>query len=740
MFSGQVYIYSDSDSVSSCFLRAFIKRGIAARLAKGREVNYGYSLIILDERQLYDISKTIIEYSDVLEKSFKSIFVVFLDRLGDESLSLIKKAVGQFVQSSLFYGWAFVDKNLDTGWISDKIFDLLFSVWPNNYSAVFLTEENKGLITDVGLVNQKFVGPTASPAPNTAPNERVGNRNVLSDTNAKRDVSLKASRNKLSGFALLYKKRRALILGFVFLVFFYLSLPLLLYILGFGLLRIQESRFFPDKTYLRVWVNGHTSNFVKKGLLICEKNIKFLDTSRACVVPARKIEDLVEVTSVLRELYGVNLGVEKTLLNLFQHKSIPTAEDVVRIEQDLKSVSTKLSILAADDNQIGLVKKGPLSKRNIYSTKKDIDLLAEISKKILALSEKNSVSRYAIVYEDEDVLRGSGGKIKKIGILEISSGEITSFDEYDISKLDQMLKGVPSPRVRIEDEEGNNEFLGFNGATLFSSGEESSVEIARQLDAALGITIDGVVILGETAENALKTDALKDNPFNLIRRLIKERYLSVFFLDENNKVALSVGGFFESEGTQRCGEDCFRWFVAPYEVSLTGGSKSVRKEISLGFSFEEGVVKGKMTYYITNRGDGVYKTYLGIATTTPAGFSPATIIEGGEKRQIDGDVFAGDGYVQKYVYLEILAKETKTISFYWEQEYMDNISKYRITVLKQPFGLGSNLFLSLKIKPKTGAFLASDDDFVLTKDGELVYNTYLLEDLDVVFYRNIGTD
>ena len=153
---------------------------------------------------------------------------------------------------------------------------------------------------------------------------------------------------------------------------------------------------------------------------------------------------------------------------------------------------------------------------------------------------------------------------------------------------------------------------------------------------------------------------------------------------------------------------------------------------------EEHLIKRSLTYYLENKNDFVYKTYLRLVANAGSGFTPTSVFWNDTKVEIMPEVYGFKGNKEAGVYVEIEPNQTKAIVFNWESgedKIFSEDNDYALYIRRQPGVKNYPARITLNIPEKLGYTL--DLPYSLTEEGGLVYNTILSRDfISRIFWKN----
>ena len=125
--------------------------------------------------------------------------------------------------------------------------------------------------------------------------------------------------------------------------------------------------------------------------------------------------------------------------------------------------------------------------------------------------------------------------------------------------------------------------------------------------------------------------------------------------------------------------------------------------------------------------------YLRAIVNGNSSISPVKVISNDKEEELIPQIYGYRGFKEGGVYLEIPAEKVVAIVFKWEVN-IENKDQYNFGVQIQP-GL-SQINNQLIVRFDKENYSSYTDGVTLTKEGNYLYNTSLLDDIVVSFRRN----
>jgi hypothetical protein len=384
------------------------------------------------------------------------------------------------------------------------------------------------------------------------------------------------------------------------------------------------------------------------------------------------------------------------------------------------------------------------------------------------LLAKNKLKKYAIVIQNTDVSRPSGGIIEAIAIVTLNNGKIYEIRIYNPSQINDKVKGELEPPGDFKIfSPGLN--WNFDNATWFNDFSTSANKIEWFVDQSLDENVDSIIALNDKGikkivENknftekddlsskinivqqgesnlsikefvsflSILLDSRNYENNNLILNLADELYSKdiLIHLDSNNIneafTNLKWGGALKSDD---CEKNCLVDTTILNEITKNFGSNKIDREVDIDIAFEEKIIKKRLTVYLKNLNNSVYNTIFMLSVVNNSGFSPVTTLSNNNKITTPG-YLSGSGFLKNNeIEIKIDSYQSYAVSYYWETPYQmtEDVYDYAFDFIKQP---GINTYnLKITLHPPNKIKLLDKKDFSLTSDGTLVYNTKLLTDL-----------
>lgn len=422
----------------------------------------------------------------------------------------------------------------------------------------------------------------------------------------------------------------------------------------------------------------------------------------------------------------------------------------------------------------------------ISSLKSEIPKILNIVNELPILLGEDSPQTYLIVYQDNSVLRSTGGRIESVALITFNKGRLVETSIYDADFIDSQITGF------IEPPEVIRKHLGDSWSIKDSNWDADYVESAKKaswfMDKAIQKQINGVITIDnnfiyeliyqksssnlksvetidflkklrisgkdksdkevdyhkEILEASLK-ELYKKKPrkrasfIKMIPSLIDRKDLLIYLNNISAQRAVEeVGASGALPGSSEC-DNCYRDWIAVIETNLNSQIKSsdITKYFELETEIQERITKKRLLVVVENKSNNQddYLANIRVLTKSNSSFSPITVFEEQETKELIPTVENIHGHTEAGIVVEIQPQETKSLLFSWESPIKIDFSKsgeYSFLWHKQPGinSVGTNI--SFRFPKSINSFL--EEEFSLTRDKTLDYNTELLRDFVSLIY------
>lgn len=469
-------------------------------------------------------------------------------------------------------------------------------------------------------------------------------------------------------------------------------------------------------------------------------------------------------------------GSETRLQNVYQKLSL--------LEE--KSIKSK--------EQGGLVAKYSLSKIDFEYFKSFVLQMSIIADKLPEILGGGDSKTYFVLFENNMELRPTGGFIGSYGLLTFDKGRLTDFTISDVYEADGQLNGHVEPPLPIKQYlgEANWWLRDSNWDPDFPTSAKRAEwfldkEMDKKVDGVIAIDlnpikdflkISGPIYLsdfgeeisvdnfyekvqGEVEENffpgthkkasfltALARDILNEvsslsakEQSDILRTAytnLEEKHVQVFLHDSEFQNAIKTLGWDGSVYIPGCDQGCYSDLVGLIEANV-GVNKSnyfIKRSQKLDIRIGERRIDKTLTLTLSNSANinlglsGRYKTYIRLLVPEDSLAINVVSNIGQNTESLLPEVNNSKGRKEVGVMVEVLAGETKNITFTWSNNFESPPDWYSLLIRKQAGVESHPLTVNVDTDKQV---LGVNPAFSLTGEGRYVYNTTLVKDLFVKF-------
>jgi hypothetical protein len=362
---------------------------------------------------------------------------------------------------------------------------------------------------------------------------------------------------------------------------------------------------------------------------------------------------------------------------------------------------------------------------------------------------------YAVVLQDSDLLRPTGGKIAAIALAVFERGSLVTTEVLPLSDATKNFDGIVSPPLAL------TEYFGKTNWDLTESNWDYSFPISaekirwfidkefdRKVDGVLALSGDAVTqILSEdnrtTPESSLDKltfgiqgiiDVLSQSDTSkkeLFQKLLSDKQILISTSSDSANRALSEFGWNDSFDEKICTENCYADRFAINESTVSGKNKGIKREGVFQVVYQNNGFERDFTYYVKNEGEAEYQSYVRLVVPQDCQFDSVYLLNEDGKKELKSHTFGQRSDKENGVFVSIPQGKTIGISYSWKNEKQlsfDTEGDYELFIHKQP-GV-SPYPLDVKVSFPSSASLIIDSPFQLTKEGTVHYNTVLGADLN----------
>lgn len=456
---------------------------------------------------------------------------------------------------------------------------------------------------------------------------------------------------------------------------------------------------------------------------------------------------------------------------------------LLKITLDIEELYQKLGFL---ESEIAGLQGFGISIANIFVNEIDLSaarqkllVLKQMNENLPSLLGQEKPVNYVLVFQDNSFLKPTGGRIESLSIIGLSGSKINEVTTEDVSWFDNKLVG------RVEPPDILKKYFDINAWYLKDSNWDpdfsySASQIEFFLDKQINISPDVIISLNKdfayqllekldnrryskkildelyyenkTAENYPK-DVKESSLTNILKNVISEKFVldeskSNILLKElvkglNNKDVqvftnntdlqneLSILDWDGSFSVKGCSMECFPEFISIIESVKAGDSLGVSREAQLTFYFQEKILKRKLTFYLENKNNTVYKSYMRLFTNSDAGFSPINVVGRENNYNLNPEIRSARGLKEAGLFLEIQPWQTLAIVYIWESPFeLDFFNKGEFRLFWRRQSGVKEYPLEITVFLPENAIVFTNPEYSLTERGVLRYNASLDKDFN----------
>jgi hypothetical protein len=456
---------------------------------------------------------------------------------------------------------------------------------------------------------------------------------------------------------------------------------------------------------------------------------------------------LTRSSDIGKEKAETAILVDNVLESSLRKENYNVKEESGKVVLAIDKVLEKESFRKAENKSLEnsfLIRR--LFSEEILNTYPDTNLLIkvkEVAEKIGNMLGGSEERNYALLFQNQNTIRPSGGVITSVAILSFKKGNLAEIYFYSPDEIDKHFIGDVEPPYPLNNSVGKWKFKDANwGSDLVS--ESKAVEWF--LEKSLEIKIDGVVFVNKNIiDKKVFEDKVKSfselSPFQKLKKIdnlfqSNNKTMQVYMEREDELRVFEKLGLSNYVFDTQC-DGCFQDFLGIIESDLKGNDYNnlIERRADLEISVEGKIIKKKLTLLLKRIKDekNQYQIYLRFIVPRGTSFSPVVI----DGKKYLGRVEDVGKYKQLGVLVDIGEKETEK-TFYLELEGISanntTFNNYAINWISQPGIL--NFYSRLILQPyiMKGSGVVSNES--LTKSEEGVYNTDLVP-LDKDIWLNL---
>ncbi len=255
------------------------------------------------------------------------------------------------------------------------------------------------------------------------------------------------------------------------------------------------------------------------------------------------IETLSEVNEmsknlVLKMLTG-NGNKTSEMAEILGQQSQNAYEALSDLEANLKLVNLDIS---SEEKEKAFGKY----ETELRSIKNDISVQAQLQPILSSLTGEDSKKTYAVIFQNNQELRPTGGFIQAVALLNFDGGSLVSHDVYSVYSLDQKLSGAVVPPEEVTTYLGEEKWY-LRDSNWNPDFPSTSRQIEWFISKSTGVQVDGVIAVNLfTIKDLLEAIGPVDlpdyneviNSKNILERM--EFHSEVVLIDSPDSIDYSV--------------------------------------------------------------------------------------------------------------------------------------------------------------------------------------------------------
>lgn len=367
---------------------------------------------------------------------------------------------------------------------------------------------------------------------------------------------------------------------------------------------------------------------------------------------------------------------------------------------------------------------------------------------------------YAVILQNDTIIRPTGGKIEALALLTVENGLVKGTESLNLIGPQASVGGVVTAPFALEKylHESNWELVNANWDYSYPYSAE---KIIWFIDKEFDRKVDGVIALSQSALSTILKESSREmssepeaalsagiasfeflmghanlHSRNLLLEMLSKKEVLVYVPDAQS--SLDQLKWSDSYDDNQCEENCFSDKAGIIESNFGEPNELVKHEADVSITFNDGVLKRQVMYYVQNNGNDNYKAYIRMVVPKNSKFLPVEIVNKKNTELKELEVFGTRGQKEGGVYIEVPKGETVGLSFFWEESASFDVSQngsYILSLHKQP-GV-TDYPISLQVDFPIGHEFSTFSDEFLTNGGIFKYNTVLSKDLNPkITWRN----
>jgi hypothetical protein len=418
---------------------------------------------------------------------------------------------------------------------------------------------------------------------------------------------------------------------------------------------------------------------------------------------------------------------------------------------DLGFLVTEISELQFGKNLIGSI----VTQEDIVKVQRASLSSFKLLKGLGGVTGQKKQTVYAVILQDETILRPTGGKISALALVTFERGTITNTEVLNLEEGTKNFDGIvtpPSP-LSLYFSHDNWDLTEGNWDYSFPVASEKILwfidkEFDRHVDGVISLSTDAVTTILK-ADNRTVPESYSDklsygiqgiidilshsDPLKetILPTLLKDKQMLIYTNSEAVNSALSDFSWNNSFDKTDCEGNCISDRFALNESSVSGDATLLKREGSFQIVLSENELKRDFTYYIKNQNSSEYKAYIRLIAPQDSEFESVSLLNEEGKKTLESHVYGQRNDKESGVFVTVPQGKTIGISFSWKSSpsaSFDASGSYNLFIQRQP-GV-SSYPIDLKASFPQTASIIPESPFQLTKEGQVHYNTVLGADLN----------
>jgi len=209
---------------------------------------------------------------------------------------------------------------------------------------------------------------------------------------------------------------------------------------------------------------------------------------------------LIEISRLMVGLYDQVEGFEQTTAAFFQQTMIGEGGGSLEsVNKESIEVFKTLSLLSAELKNYPLDKLSPEQSQLIFDyqelineQEKKINQFQQLSPLLPDLLAQEGTKTYAVILQNNQELRPTGGFIQAVALLTFKDGSLVNFQVEDVYTLDEQLKAIISPPDGVRQYLGEERWF-LRDSNWNPSFPKTADRVKWFLEKSIAVKVDGVI-------------------------------------------------------------------------------------------------------------------------------------------------------------------------------------------------------------------------------------------------------